>query len=51
MKTFNRVILASLSLVSLAALTGCNEGGGSSSGLGSTPTLCSDPRPEVCTLD
>ena len=50
MKTFNRVLLVSLSLVSLAALTACN-GGGSSGGSGSTLTLCSDPRPEVCTLD
>ena len=50
MKTFNRVILVSISLVLLAALTGC-DGGGSSGGSGATLTLCSDPRPEICTLD
>ena len=49
MTTINRVILVSLSLVSLAALTGC-DGGGSSGGSDATLTLCSDPRPDKCTL-
>lgn len=50
MKTLNRVILTSLCIGSLTVLTGCN-GGSSSGGSGATLTLCSNPRPEICTLD